>query len=112
MSEKISLTAQTVSRLPEVDGETAVRFCPKCGRRIPADRDRCAVCANTGEIPRPRLPLKQKLRILAAVIFFMLLLLFGLDLAVRSAGPLPAAVPEQSAPAEVRGTSVPVNLIP
>ena len=62
MSEKISLTAQTVSRLPDPDGETAVRFCPKCGRRIPADRDRCAACANTGEIPRPRLPLKQKLR--------------------------------------------------
>lgn len=107
MSEKISLTAQTVSRLPDPDGETAVRFCPKCGRRIPADRDRCAACANTGEIPRPRLPLKQKLRILAAVILFLLILLFGLDLAVRSAGPLSTAVP-----AEVHGTAVPVHLIP
>ena len=112
MSEKISLTARAASRLPDPDGETAVRFCPKCGRRIPADRDRCVVCANTGKIPRPRLPLKQKLRILAAVVLFMLILLFGLDLAVRSAGPLPTAVPEQAVPAEVHGTAVPVNLIP
>lgn len=107
MSEKIRLTAQPYNRLPDLDGESAVRFCPKCGRRIPPEQQLCAFCANTHEIPRPKLPRKTKLLILGALILMLLVLLLGLDFAVRSAGPIqPAAVPA------VRGTAVPVIMVP
>ena len=111
MSEKIRLTPQAQSRLPEADRQDVTRFCPKCGRKIPPDRQACAFCENTGAIPRPRLSGKMKAGILAAVVLILLLMLLGLDLAIRSAGPLPeatAVIPT----AVSRGTAIPVTLMP
>ena len=112
MSEKVRLTPQAASRLPEPDGQNAVRFCPKCGREIPLDRKICVFCANTGEVPRPSLPRRRKLLILTAVVLLMLILLLALDWAIRSAGPLPTPAPALPTEPPVRGTSIPVILLP
>ncbi len=110
MSEKIRLTALEASRLPDPDSSSAARFCPKCGRQIPLEQNICVFCGNTGAIPRPKLPRRQKLLILTAVVILLLILLFVLDFAIRSAGPLqpPAITAEPTA----RGTSIPVTLLP
>ena len=50
MSEKIRLTPQEASRVPELDRQNLTRFCPKCGREIPLDRKACAYCENTGAV--------------------------------------------------------------
>lgn len=76
MSEKIRLTANEKPRIPELDPQDAVRFCPKCGREIPLDRGVCVFCAEK-ELPRrPDLTRKKKLLILGVIIlcFFLLLL--------------------------------------
>lgn len=81
MSEKIHLTAQEKSRLPEADVQNAIRFCPKCGRQIPLDQDICAFCKNTGEISRPIQRRRTKvLLILSIILVFILLLLIALFL--------------------------------
>ena len=76
MSEKKTLTALTAARLPEADRQNAKRFCPKCGREIPLDRQICDFCANTGEIPRPRASLRKKLVLLALLLIGAVLLVF------------------------------------
>ena len=81
MSEKIRLTAQAKSRLPEMDRQDAIRFCPKCGRKIPLDQSICAFCENTGFISHPRQSLKQKvLTIVLIVTVFLFLLIIALFL--------------------------------
>ena len=74
MSEKKSLTSLESARLPEADRQNARRFCPKCGREIPLDRQQCVFCANTGEIPRPSLSRKKKLLILLIILAAAVLL--------------------------------------
>ena len=112
MSEKIRLSSQVPARLPEADRSDAVRLCPKCGRKIPPERKACAFCENTGAIPRPFRSRKEKLLIFGAVLGVMLLILFGLDLVIRIAGPLPTPIPTVPPTSAVQGTAVPVILLP
>ena len=112
MSEKIRLASQVPARLPDADRQDAVRFCPKCGRQIPLDRKACAFCENTGAVPRPVRPLKQKLLLFGVILGVLLFLLFALDLVIRTAGPLPTPVPTLIPTAGIQGTSVPVILLP
>lgn len=113
MNGKIRLTAMTETRLPDADQPNAVRFCPKCGREIPADQQICVICANTGEVPRPKLPRKKKLLIFGAVAVFLLLLYIGmLGLYQRpAAAPVPASTEVIIRPVR-HGTSVPVIVMP
>ncbi len=129
MSEKIRLTSQVRAALPDMDREDAIRFCPKCGRKISPDRRLCPFCENTGEIPRPKLPRKQKVLMICGIVFFMLLLLLATDLYILRSGPVDVsdqrpAVSDQAAagsrqdPAAndpavsvPRGTTVPVVVI-
>ncbi len=112
MSEKVRLESGASSRLPDADRRDAVRFCPKCGRMIPLDQKVCAFCENTGAVPRPVRSRREKFLIFVIIFGVMLLLLFGLDLIIRTAGPLPAAAPVLTPDAVIRGTSVPVILLP
>lgn len=85
MSEKIRLTALEKSRLPDEDVRNSVRFCPRCGREIPADRQLCVFCANTGAIPYPvRSGKKKFLLILSIVAVFFILLVLALFLTRNS----------------------------
>lgn len=76
MSEKIRLTALEKTRLPDADGRSAVRLCPKCGREIQPDRQICPFCENTGEIPRPHRSRRQKAAALCLIVLVFLLVLF------------------------------------
>lgn len=109
MSEKVRLTAQEQVRLPEVDRQNVIRFCPKCGREIPLDRQLCAFCGNNGKFSRHELPKRKKalfiFLIMAVFLVLFLITLFmtrntGLKPVVRTAVPLG------------RGTPVPVSIIP
>ena len=112
MSEKIHLASRAPARLPDADRRDAVRFCPKCGREIPLDQKACAFCENTGAVPRPIRSRREKFLIFVIILAVMLILLFGLDLVIRAAGPLPAAAPVLTPDAAIRGTSVPVIMLP
>ena len=110
MTEIKYLTPQAKNRLPEVDEPDVIRFCPKCGREIPVDRQYCVFCGNTGAIPRPARSRKQKLILLCAVAASMLLLLLGMALFTRGeTASAPTILPTASPIA--RGTSVPVILL-
>lgn len=110
MTEKIHLTPLTKTRLPDPDFRDAVRFCPKCGRQIPLDRDLCGFCENESEIPRPALPKSKKWLIFCLILTVLLLLLLGLILFSRSLPAIPEATPVPTSPP--RGTSIPVILLP
>ena len=112
MSEKVRLESRAPARLPDADRRDAVRFCPKCGREIPLDQKVCAFCENTGAVPRPVGSRREKFLIFVIIFGVMLLLLFGLDLVIRIAGPLPEAAPVLTPDSAIRGTSVPVILLP
>ena len=114
MSEKVHLTSQAGTRLPEADRQDAVRFCPKCGREIPLDRQLCVFCENTGEIPRPKLPGRQKLLTFCAVAVILLLLLVWTGLMLQSMGTAGGSVPTDAlSPTPVqRGTAIPVTIFP
>ena len=112
MNGKIRLESRASAKLPDADRRDAVRFCPKCGREIPLDRRACAFCENTGAVPRPIRSRKEKILISVIIFGVMLLLLFGLDLAIRIAGPLKTPVPTLIPTSAVRGTSLPVILLP
>ena len=111
MSEKIRLTPQVRTVLPDADREDAIRFCPKCGRKISPEQRLCPFCENTGEMPRPKLPRKRKILIICAIVFFLLLLLLATDLYILKSGPLPRAVPTETLSPVPRGTSVPVIML-
>ena len=83
MNGKIRLESRASAKLPDADRRDAVRR-------------------------------SRKEKILISVIIFgvMLLLLFGLDLAIRIAGPLKTPVPTLIPTSAVRGTSLPVILLP
>lgn len=109
MSEKIHLTVQEQARLPEIDHQNVIRYCPKCGREIPLDRQLCAFCGNNGRFSRHELPKRKKalliFLIMAVFLVLFLITLFmtrntGLRSVVRTADPLG------------RGTPVPVSIIP
>lgn len=81
MSEKIRLTSRQKPRLPDEDNRDAVRFCPRCGREIPADRTLCLFCENTGAISYPVRSLRKKvILIFSIVIVFLFLLILALFL--------------------------------
>ena len=112
MSETVHLTSREKTRLPEGDRSDAIRFCPKCGREIPPDRQVCDFCGNTGEIPHPSLPRRKKLLILVLTLLCLLILLTASLFLTRRAGlkPLPEILP--SATPLPRGTAIPVILLP
>ena len=76
MSDKIRLTAETENRLPDLQGGgERVRFCPKCGREIPIDRQLCAFCENETASPvRPKRSLRKKILLLLVLILVLLFL--------------------------------------
>ena len=75
MSEKIRLTAQEKPRLPDPDGQTARRFCPKCGKEIPLDRSTCVFCGNIGAIPFPAQSRRKKVILISVIVLVFLFLL-------------------------------------
>ena len=76
MSDKIRLTPETENRLPDLQGGgERVRFCPKCGREIPIDRQLCVYCEGESASPvRPKRPLRGKILLLLVLILVLLLL--------------------------------------
>ena len=77
MNEKIRLTPQEKTRLPEPDSQNVTRFCPKCGREIPLDQSAYVFCRNTGAMHPAAQPRGKKILIAAlmALIFLFLLAL-------------------------------------
>ena len=76
MSDKIRLTPETENRLPDLEGGgERVRFCPKCGREIPIDRQICVYCENESASPvRPKRSLRGKILLLLILILALFLL--------------------------------------
>ena len=76
MSSPTRLTAETENRLPDLEGGgERVRFCPKCGREIPIDRQICVYCEGENAVPvRPKRSLRKKILLLAVLILALLLL--------------------------------------
>ena len=113
MNEKIRLTALVKTRLPDAERTDAQRFCPKCGREIPPERNVCVFCENSGEIPRPKLPRRHRIIILCLIFIFLFLLFLGMALLIHRLGYVPAAVPtELPAPTPgPQGTSISVMLV-
>ena len=76
MTSKIRLTPETENRLPDLQGGgERVRFCPKCGREIPIERQLCAFCENETASPvRPKRPLRKKILLLLVLILALFLL--------------------------------------
>ena len=110
MSEKIHLTPQVQSRPPELEEQNVTRFCPKCGREIPLNRQICAFCENDGSIPLPRRSGREKLKIAAAILLLLLLLLLAAVLFADNL--IPAEMPKADLTPIPRGTSVPVRVLP
>jgi predicted nucleic acid-binding Zn ribbon protein len=110
MSEKIRLTPLTKTRLPDLDARDAVRFCPKCGRQIPLDRNLCVFCEDESDLPRPSLPKRQKQLVFCLILTVLLLLLLILILFSRTLPPIPEVTPVPTF--MPRGTSIPVILLP
>ena len=103
MSDKIRLTAETENRLPDLEGGgERVRFCPKCGREIPIDRQICVYCEGENAVPvRPKRSLRKKILLLAVLILALLLLALPAFLSGASHSPAPTEIlPE--------GTAIPV----
>ena len=76
MSDKIRLTPETENRLPDLQGGgERVRFCPKCGREIPIDRQLCVYCEGESASPvRPKRSLRKKILLLLVLILAVFLL--------------------------------------
>ncbi len=103
MSGKIRLTPQSENRLPACGGGERIRFCPKCGRRISAEREICGFCEKDAAAPlRPKAPRLKKLLILAALLLGLLLLAVP---AFLSGASRPAPTPTRRLP---QGTPLPV----
>ena len=111
MSEVIRLTAREKSRLPDPDRQDALRFCPKCGREIPQERQVCAFCENTGAVSRRRQPFVKNLWIIVLIAFVLLFLFVFALFLTRNTGIKPAQ-PLPTPTFSVRGTVVPVELLP
>ena len=76
MSDKIRLTPETENRLPDLQGGgERVRFCPKCGREIPIDRQLCVYCEGETASPvRPKRSIRKKILLLLVLILILLFL--------------------------------------
>ena len=106
MTDKIRLTAETENRLPDLEGGgERVRFCPKCGREIPTDRQLCVYCEGASASPvRPKRPIRKKILLLLVLILAVLLLALPAFLTGALHSPTPTeALPE--------GTEVVVEII-
>ena len=104
MSDKIRLTAETENRLPDLEGGgERVRFCPKCGREIPIDRQICAFCENENADPvRPKRSIRKKILLLLVLILIVLLLALP---AFLTGANRPIPTPTVNIP---EGTAIPV----
>lgn len=109
MRGKIHLTGQERLHLPDVERQNVIRFCPKCGREIPLDRQICAFCENTGSISRPVLPKLVKIKFIL-MISTVLLFLFLFTLFITRGTGLKTNFPTSVSP--VKGTPVSVTVIP
>ena len=109
MSEKVHLTVQEPARLPEIDHQDVIRFCPKCGREIPLDRQLCAFCGNNGKFSRHDLPKRQKALLILLIIAVFLVLFLAALFVTRNTGLRPVI---RTAVPLGRGTPVPVSIIP
>ena len=106
MSSKIRLTAETENRLPDLQGGgERVRFCPKCGREIPTDRQLCVYCEGASASPvRPKRSIRGKILLFLVLILILLFLALPAFLTGASHSPTPTeALPE--------GTEVVVEII-
>ena len=76
MSSPTRLTAETENRLPDLEGGgERVRFCPKCGREIPINRQICVYCEGESASPvRPKRSIRKKILLLLVLILAVLLL--------------------------------------
>ena len=76
MSDKIRLTPETENRLPDLQGGgERVRFCPKCCREIPIDRQLCVFCEGENASPvRPKRSIRNKILLLLVLILILLIL--------------------------------------
>ncbi len=106
MSDKIRLTAETENRLPDLEGGgERIRFCPKCGRPIPTDRQLCVYCEGETASPiRPKRSIRRKIFLLLVLIVALLLLALPAFLTGARHSPTPTApLPE--------GTAVAVEIV-
>ena len=104
MSDKIRLTPETENRLPDLQGGgERVRFCPKCGREIPTDRQICVYCENENASPvRPKRSLRKKILLLLFLILVLLILALP---AFLTGANRPVPTPTVNIP---EGTAIPV----
>lgn len=106
MSDKIRLTAETENRLPDLEGGgERVRFCPKCGREIPTDRQLCVYCEGESASPvRPKRSLRKKILLLLVLILVLLFLALP---AFLTGANRPVPTPTVNIP---EGTEIPVTV--
>ena len=100
MSDKIRLTPETENRLPDLQGGgERVRFCPKCGRTIPIDRQLCVYCEGENASPvRPKRSIRKKILLLLVLILILLFLALPAFLTGAKHTPTPTeALPEGTA---------------
>ena len=100
MSDKIRLTPETENRLPDLEGGgERVRFCPKCGREIPIDRQLCVYCEGESASPvRPKRSIRKKILLLLVLILILSLLALPAFLTGAKHSPTPTAnIPEGTA---------------
>ncbi len=100
MSDKIRLTAETENRLPDLQGGgERVRFCPKCGREIPIDRQLCVYCEGETASPvRPKRSIRKKILLLLVLILIVALLALPAFLSGAKHTPAPTGnIPEGTA---------------
>ena len=104
MTSKIRLTAETENRLPDLQGGgERVRFCPKCGREIPIDRQLCVYCEGESASPvRPKRSIRN--RILLLLVLILALFLLALPAFLTGASH-PVPTPTVNIP---EGTAIPV----
>ena len=107
MSDKIRLTPETENRLPDLQGGgERVRFCPKCGREIPIDRQICAFCENENADPvRPKRSIRGKILLLLVLILVLLFLALP---AFLSGANRPVPTPTEILP---EGTEIVVEIV-
>ena len=104
MTDKIRLTPETENRLPDLEGGgERVRFCPKCGREIPIDRQLCVYCEGESASPvRPKRSLRRKILLLLVLILALFLLALP---AFLTGANRPVPTPTEILP---EGTAIPV----
>ena len=103
MSSPTRLTAETENRLPDLEGGgERVRFCPKCGREIPIDRQLCVYCEGESASPvRPKRSLRGKILLLLVLILILLLLALPAFLSGAKHSPAPTEVLPEGTAVEV-----------